>query len=177
MGPENLPLVVHRLEELTAGKAAAPAAPANRSSTRPSSGLSRWTVPEQRFGGSDVDPEGAYLSPGGPHRCDVCGDVVATLEALRRGCSDHGLEREGVALDCPTVEAPTDLDVLVADVRETARLKARQTGRDPFGLQIAAVRALLCVARTETDSARTRDAIGHALDWTATSKLTGGPDA
>lgn len=176
-GAANLPLVVHRPEGPTSGKAAPFAAPANRSQPRSATGLSRWTVSEQRFGGVDAGPERAYLSPDGPHRCDVCGDVVATLEALRRDCSEHGLERGRVVVGCLTVEDPADLNVIVADVREAATVNARQSGRDPLDLQIEAVRALLRAARTDSDSDRTRAAIGHALDWTTTAKLTGDPDA
>lgn len=32
----------------------------------------------------------AYLSEGGPHRCDLCGNVVSSKAALARDCSEHG---------------------------------------------------------------------------------------
>lgn len=125
----------------------------------------------------DGDPGRAYLSPSGPHRCDLCGEVVATLEALRTDCPAHGPEREDPAEDRRPVEAPSDLGVLGADVRGTGRRTARRTVPDAVEFRIAGARALLRAARRETDSDGARDAIGSALEWTAPSKLSGGPDA
>jgi len=131
---------------------------------------------EERIGvGSD--PVRTYLTSRGPHRCDVCGEVVATLAALRMDCAEHGPDRDGPGTDDRTGPDPTDLDVFAGDVRAITRQRARQTGRDPFELQIVAARALLRASRERANGEAARAAIGSALDWTTASKLAGDSDA
>lgn len=37
----------------------------------------------------------AYLVEDGPHKCDICDEVVATTVALRKDCDEHGVSGGG----------------------------------------------------------------------------------
>lgn len=52
----------------------------------------RFCGPAERVGEVPIETgaDRAYLAEDGPHRCDLCGAIVATRAALAEDCSEHG---------------------------------------------------------------------------------------